>query len=202
MDCSILYNRAVYPEESFTKVKKYGLTMLLTQDEGVKNFIANLTSQLSGRFPPTHLRSISLSLLDCSRMCSGLSVIGFVSLKLNVAEWLEAGKLQRIVLVIMSKATSEVLERWNFNIVTDAEVVEKGCATVTLIPNLLPSSYDPNQSILAGAHCVSHGLIASSSNVRQGYQGEERQGDHEGDSSHHAPDRLLHHLPPLPRRAM
>ncbi|CAD6263276.1 unnamed protein product [Miscanthus lutarioriparius] len=84
----ILYNRAVYPEESFTKVKKYGLTMLLTQDEGVKNFIASLTSQLS--------------------------------------EWLEAGKLQRIVLVIMSKATSEVLERWNFNIVTDAEVVEKG----------------------------------------------------------------------------
>lgn len=85
---SILYNRGVYPEESFSKVKKYGLTMLLTQDEGVKSFITNLTSQLS--------------------------------------EWLEAGKLQRVVLVIMSKATSEVLERWNFNIETDAEVVEKG----------------------------------------------------------------------------
>ncbi|KAF3341549.1 mitotic spindle checkpoint protein MAD2 [Carex littledalei] len=40
-------------------------------------------------------------------------------------EWLEAGNLQRVVLVIMSKATSEVLERWNFNIETDAEVVEK-----------------------------------------------------------------------------
>jgi hypothetical protein len=50
------------------------------------------------------------------------------------AEWLEAGKLQRIVLVIMSKATSEVLERWNFNIVTDAEVVEKGCATLFYPP--------------------------------------------------------------------
>lgn len=85
---SILYNRGVYPEESFTKVKKYGLSMLLTQDEGVKSFIASLTSQLS--------------------------------------EWLEAGKLQRIVLVIMSKATSEVLERWNFSIETDSEVVEKG----------------------------------------------------------------------------
>jgi mitotic spindle assembly checkpoint protein MAD2 len=59
-----------------------------------------------------------------------------MSLKLTVAEWLEAGKLQRIVLVIMSKATSEVLERWNFNIVTDAEVVEKGCATHYLIPHL------------------------------------------------------------------
>lgn len=42
------------------------------------------------------------------------------------AEWLEAGKLQRIVLVIMSKATSEVLERWNFSIQTDPEVVDKG----------------------------------------------------------------------------
>lgn len=41
-------------------------------------------------------------------------------------EWLEAGKLQRVVLVIMSKATGEVLERWNFSIETDGEVVEKG----------------------------------------------------------------------------
>ncbi|KAL8137818.1 hypothetical protein V2J09_003819 [Rumex salicifolius] len=85
---SIIYNRGVYPEESFAKVKKYGLPMLLTQDEGVKTFIANLTAQLS--------------------------------------EWLEAGKLQRIVLVIMSKSTGEVLERWNFSIETDQEVVEKG----------------------------------------------------------------------------
>uniref|UniRef100_A0A7C8YV24 HORMA domain-containing protein n=1 Tax=Opuntia streptacantha TaxID=393608 RepID=A0A7C8YV24_OPUST len=45
---SILYNRGVYAEESFAKVKKYGLPMLLTQDEGVKTFIANLTAQLSG----------------------------------------------------------------------------------------------------------------------------------------------------------
>ncbi|RXH72227.1 hypothetical protein DVH24_033765 [Malus domestica] len=85
---SILYNRGVYPEESFVKVKKYGLPMLLTQDEGLKSFIANLTAQLS--------------------------------------EWLESGKLQRVVLVIMSKATNEVLERWNFSIETDSEVVEQG----------------------------------------------------------------------------
>ncbi|KAI4304923.1 hypothetical protein MLD38_040380 [Melastoma candidum] len=85
---SILYNRGVYPEESFSRVKKYGLPMLLTQDEGVKSFLSEINSQLS--------------------------------------EWLEAGKLQRVVLVIMSKATSEVLERWNFCIETDAEVIEKG----------------------------------------------------------------------------
>ncbi|XP_057493528.1 mitotic spindle checkpoint protein MAD2-like [Actinidia eriantha] len=44
---SILCNRGVYPEKSFAKVKKHGLPMLLTQDEGVKTFIANLTAQLS-----------------------------------------------------------------------------------------------------------------------------------------------------------
>lgn len=43
-----------------------------------------------------------------------------------VKEWLEAGKLQRVVLVIMSEATGEVLERWNFRIETDSEVVDKG----------------------------------------------------------------------------
>ncbi|KAL3337353.1 hypothetical protein AABB24_029821, partial [Solanum stoloniferum] len=85
---SILYNRGVYPEESFKKVKKYGLTMLLSEDEGVKTFVSNLTAQL--------------------------------------AEWLETGKLQRVVLVIMSKASGEVLERWNFSIETDSEVVQKG----------------------------------------------------------------------------
>ncbi|KAB2045769.1 hypothetical protein ES319_D01G184700v1 [Gossypium barbadense] len=78
---SILYNRGVYPEESFAKVKKYGLPMLLTQDE---------ENEIVGK------------------------------------EWLEAGKLQRVVMVIMSKATKEVLERWNFSIETDSDVVEKG----------------------------------------------------------------------------
>uniref|UniRef100_K7MGY1 HORMA domain-containing protein n=1 Tax=Glycine max TaxID=3847 RepID=K7MGY1_SOYBN len=80
-----------YAANNFMTVKKYGLPMLLTEYEGVKSFLANLTTQLS--------------------------------------ELLEAGKLQRVVLVIMSKATSEVLERWNFNIETNSEVVENGWVT-------------------------------------------------------------------------
>ena len=47
--CSILYNRGVYPEETFERVKKYGLPLLLSQDEGVKTFISNLHKQLSGK---------------------------------------------------------------------------------------------------------------------------------------------------------
>ncbi|MFS7918002.1 putative mitotic spindle checkpoint protein Mad2 [Helianthus anomalus] len=46
--CSILYNRGVYSKESFGRVKKYGLPLLLFQGEGVKEFIANLNAQLSG----------------------------------------------------------------------------------------------------------------------------------------------------------
>ncbi|KAK0587547.1 hypothetical protein LWI29_024714 [Acer saccharum] len=41
------FKGCIHPEESFAKVKKYGLPMLLTQDEGVKSFIANLTAQLT-----------------------------------------------------------------------------------------------------------------------------------------------------------
>jgi hypothetical protein len=48
-----------------TKVKKYGLTMLLTQDEGVKAFIASITSQLSGRRPPWDLSLPPSPQLDC-----------------------------------------------------------------------------------------------------------------------------------------
>lgn len=51
---SILYNRGVYPEESFARTKKYGLPLLLTQDEGVKSFLSNLTSQLSGKLISSH----------------------------------------------------------------------------------------------------------------------------------------------------
>ncbi|KAL5214832.1 hypothetical protein ABZP36_003984 [Zizania latifolia] len=77
-DIITLRGSAAIVSEFFDRRRRCGLTMLLTQDEGVKTFIANINSQLS--------------------------------------EWLEAGKLQRIVLVVMSKATSE----------TDPEVIDMG----------------------------------------------------------------------------
>ncbi|CAD6264867.1 unnamed protein product [Miscanthus lutarioriparius] len=51
-----------------------------------------------------------------------------LSLKLNVAEWLEAGKMQWVKLVIMTKATTHQrgARALDFNIITDAEVVKKG----------------------------------------------------------------------------
>ncbi|KAE8354700.1 DNA-binding protein [Aspergillus coremiiformis] len=44
---SILFQRAVYPPEDFTTVKKYGLNMLITADDQVKAYIRKIMSQLN-----------------------------------------------------------------------------------------------------------------------------------------------------------
>ena len=45
---SILYQRAIYPPESFRKVSKYSLAMMLTTDESLSNYIKNIMKQLQG----------------------------------------------------------------------------------------------------------------------------------------------------------
>ena len=47
---SILYQRAIYPPESFKKVPKYGLAMMLTTDEALATYISNIMKQLHGMF--------------------------------------------------------------------------------------------------------------------------------------------------------
>lgn len=44
---SILYQRGIYPEEKFTRTKKYGLPMLICKDPGVSNYLKNIMVQLS-----------------------------------------------------------------------------------------------------------------------------------------------------------
>lgn len=46
--CSILYQRGIYPPETFSRVKKYGLSMLVTTDEGLKRYLSQVLAQLSG----------------------------------------------------------------------------------------------------------------------------------------------------------
>ncbi|CCX07047.1 Similar to Mitotic spindle assembly checkpoint protein MAD2A; acc. no. Q13257 [Pyronema omphalodes CBS 100304] len=43
---TILYQRGVYPAEEFTTVKKYGLNMLVTIDDNVKDYIKKIMGQL------------------------------------------------------------------------------------------------------------------------------------------------------------
>ncbi|KAK2948441.1 putative Mitotic spindle checkpoint protein MAD2 [Blattamonas nauphoetae] len=80
---SILYQRGVYPPEKFQAVKRYGLPIHVTNDNGLKNYLGQVLTQLS--------------------------------------EWLMAGTCQKLVLVIASANTNEVMERWVFDIETDQD---------------------------------------------------------------------------------
>ncbi|CCH40863.1 Mitotic spindle assembly checkpoint protein MAD2A [Wickerhamomyces ciferrii] len=43
---SILYQRGIYPPEDFQIVKKYGLNMLITNDEDIKAYVRKIMNQL------------------------------------------------------------------------------------------------------------------------------------------------------------
>lgn len=45
---SILYQRGIYPPETFTRVQKYGLTLLVTTDPELKNYLNNVVEQMKG----------------------------------------------------------------------------------------------------------------------------------------------------------
>jgi len=45
---SILYQRGIYPPETFTRVQKYGLTILITTDEELKKYLTNILSDVKG----------------------------------------------------------------------------------------------------------------------------------------------------------
>ncbi|KAK4312920.1 hypothetical protein Pmani_015691 [Petrolisthes manimaculis] len=75
---SILYQRGIYPPESFTYQQQYGLTLFTTTDEKVKEYLNNILEQIK--------------------------------------DWLEAGEVQRLVLVVTNVDTEETLERWDFDI--------------------------------------------------------------------------------------
>ena len=80
---SILFQRGIYPPESFERKHKYGLAMLVSTDESLKAYLVNVLQQIN--------------------------------------DWLMEKKLQKLVLVVTAVGSKEVLERWVFNIETDAD---------------------------------------------------------------------------------
>ncbi|EQC40751.1 mitotic spindle assembly checkpoint protein MAD2, variant [Saprolegnia diclina VS20] len=57
---NILYQRGIYPPESFTRVSKYGLAMVVTADEKLKAFLATVLEQLSGWLVAGHVQKLVL----------------------------------------------------------------------------------------------------------------------------------------------
>lgn len=85
---SILYQRGVYPTDSFKQKKEYGIMLWVSTDDSLSTYLKTVLSQTK--------------------------------------EWLETGKLKQLVLVITDADTSDVLERWTFDIDTNKEVVSGG----------------------------------------------------------------------------
>ena len=46
--CSILYQRGVYPPESFKQHKQYNLSMMVTTDTGLTTYLINVLANMSG----------------------------------------------------------------------------------------------------------------------------------------------------------
>ena len=83
---SVLYQRGIYAPEHFERTKKYGLSMMVTTDEGLVKYLSTVLTQIS--------------------------------------EWLTAGQLEKLILVVASVNTNEVLERWAFDIETEQDALD------------------------------------------------------------------------------
>ncbi|XP_006639272.1 mitotic spindle assembly checkpoint protein MAD2A isoform X1 [Lepisosteus oculatus] len=86
---NILYQRGIYPPETFTRVTHYDMPLYVTTDPKLKNYLTNVVGQLK--------------------------------------DWLVDCTVQKLVIVIISLETNEVLERWQFDIQCDKTAKESSC---------------------------------------------------------------------------
>lgn len=47
---SILFQRGIYPAESFESTQQYGLTLLLSRDPKIEEFLRNILHQTQGKY--------------------------------------------------------------------------------------------------------------------------------------------------------
>jgi hypothetical protein len=47
---NILYQRGVYPPETFKRVSQYGLSMMVSTDDALVSYLSNILKQLEGTF--------------------------------------------------------------------------------------------------------------------------------------------------------
>jgi mitotic spindle assembly checkpoint protein MAD2 len=57
---SILYQRGVYPPDSFAQVPKYGLPMMVTKDDQLKRYLGTVLSQLANWLSTAAVRKLVL----------------------------------------------------------------------------------------------------------------------------------------------
>lgn len=59
---SILFQRGIYPAETFESTQQYGLTILMSKDPKIEEFLKKVLEQTEGKFAKMGLPSHQLSL--------------------------------------------------------------------------------------------------------------------------------------------
>ena len=92
---SILFQRGIYPAETFESTQQYGLTILMSKDPKIEEFLLKVLEQTEGR--------------RCYNFLIGRQFHHFV-----FAEWLAKNMINKVSMVITNAHTKEVLECWDF----------------------------------------------------------------------------------------
>jgi len=61
---SILYQRGIYPPEDFERAQKYGLSMLVAKDAGIKKYLTSILTQLSEWLQSGDVQKLVLVITD------------------------------------------------------------------------------------------------------------------------------------------
>lgn len=131
---SILYQRGIYPPETFTRVNHYDMSLLVTTDCILKKYLSDVVSQLKGALV-WFLKGVGwMIVIDRLRSTAVVQdrswdskISAFNVLNLFVlwhSEWLNACTVKKLVLVVTCLETNEVLERWQFDIECDKTAKE------------------------------------------------------------------------------
>lgn len=105
---SILFQRGIYPAETFESHQQYGLTILMSTDAKIKDFLKNVLKQTEGKLEfvsPSSSLNQSNSHFNCVFSES--------------IEWLSKNELDKVSLVITNAHSKEVLECWEFQVQKD-----------------------------------------------------------------------------------
>lgn len=78
-------------------VKKYGLTLFTSADESLEAYIQSVMKQVQGELLQSDFRKRELT-------------------RALLPAWILAGKLDSLALILMTRETREVVERWQFDI--------------------------------------------------------------------------------------
>lgn len=77
---SVLYQRGVYHPDGFAREAKYGITTLVTTDEGLKKYLDNVIRQLKGK----RSRKLYIVLNSKSYISTPISPLGYSSIGFRI----------------------------------------------------------------------------------------------------------------------